>query len=257
MKIKSKILIIVFTLLAGGIIVYSFHNVPPHQFKEGQCSFCHINYEPPFYFRESISSLCNYCHGKRNVLSHIVSVKPSMQIPEELHLDSNGEMTCATCHNIHMSTTNEATGERTYLLRGDLRGKEFCDTCHVSTMEVVEEGKLPSHADIIENAHLGYYTSENQKIDGVSLYCLSCHEGAAATHVSISAGAGSHSVGVNYQKAYKKDTKLRSPKSLSSEIKLFEGKVGCASCHNPFKLERHKLSIDNEESKLCFECHLM
>lgn len=262
MKIKSKISIVIFTLLAGGIIVYSFYNVPPHQFKEGQCSFCHINYEPPFSFRDNISTLCNYCHRKRNVLSHLVSVKPSMQIPGEFHLDSNGEMTCTTCHNIHMNNTNPATGERTFLLRGELRGKEFCDICHINTLGVVEEGKLPSHADILETAHLGYYTSENRSIDGVSLYCLSCHEGSAASHVSVSTKAvspigESHNIGANYQKAYRKNKELRPIKSLSTEIKLFEGKVGCTSCHNPFNLARHKLSITNEESKLCFECHLM
>lgn len=261
MKTTPKILIIILILIISGIIVYSFNNTPPHKFKEGQCSFCHVNYEPPFYFRDNITTLCNYCHGKRNVLSHIVSVKPPMQIPEEFHLDSNGEMTCTTCHNIHMNNTDPVTGERTFLLRVDLRGREFCDTCHVNTMGVVEAGKPSTHADILETAHFGFYTGGVQFIDRVSLDCMGCHEGIIASNapVAIKAGhsiGGMHRIGINYMKAFRKNKELRSPRSLSPDIKLFEGKVGCTSCHNPFNLTRHKLSMSNEESKLCFECHL-
>ncbi|MDO8446935.1 MAG: cytochrome c3 family protein [Deltaproteobacteria bacterium] len=258
-KVFKRLIPILFLLMLSGIIVYSFTNNPPHQFKESQCGFCHLNYDYPLRFSNNITTLCNYCHGKkRNTLSHIVGIKPSMQTPADFHLDENGEMTCVTCHNIHMDSVDSVTGERSYLLWSNLRGREFCDACHGNTIAVVNS---PVHSDVIETAHFGYYTGGVSSIDRVSIQCLGCHEGSTASHVSVTTKkgspiVGSHPIGRDYMKAYKKDNTLRSPRSLSLEIKFFEGRVGCTSCHNPFSLAKHQLSITNEESKLCFECHL-
>lgn len=261
-NVSKRLIAILFLLMLSGIIVYSFTNSKPHQFKDGQCGFCHLNYEQPLRFRDNITTLCNYCHGKnRNALSHIVGIKPSMQTPADFHLDENGEMTCVTCHNIHMDTADQITGERSYLLRSNLREREFCDACHGNTTEMVQERTLPVHAGVLETAHFGYYTGGIYSIDRVSYVCLSCHEGATASSapVAFKTGhpiGGSHPIGMDYMKVYRKNKDLRSARSLSPEIKLFEGKVGCTSCHNPFNLAKHQLSITSEESKLCFECHL-
>lgn len=257
-NVSKRLIALLFLLMLSGIIVYSFTNNPPHQFKENQCGFCHLNYDYPLRFRDNITTLCNYCHRADKALSHIVGLKPSMQVSADFHLDENGAMTCNTCHNVHMDTVDSVTGERSYLLWSNLRGREFCDACHSNTIAVVNS---PVHSDVIENAHFGYYTGGISSIDRVSIQCLECHEGSVASHVDISTKTGtpigeSHPIGMDYLKAYNKDNTLRSPRSLSPEIKLFEGKVGCTSCHNPFNLTKHKLSITNEESKLCFECHL-
>lgn len=254
---------IIALLTLSAIIVNSFINTPPHKFKNEQCGYCHLNYEPPLRFRDNINTLCNFCHKKDKGLSHVVGVKPSMTIPEDFHLGENGEMTCATCHNIHMDTVDQATGARSYLLRRGTVGKEFCDACHIDMAKVVEAGYSPSHSNVLETAHFGYYTTgEPYSIDRVSLACMSCHEGATASDASVTIKKGGHSfgeshrIGFNYMKAFRSKKDLRSPISLSPEIKLFGGKVGCVSCHNPFNLDKHQLSISNEESKLCMECHL-
>ena len=258
-----KIFIPAFLLLAivSAIIVNSFTNSKPHQFKEGQCGFCHLNYDQPLRFRDNVSTLCNYCHGKRNVLSHIVGINPSIQIPPDFHLDENGEMTCATCHRIHMDTVDPQSGERTYLLSTDMRGRELCDACHVNTMEVVQASTPSTHAGVLDTAHFGYYSGARSTIDKVSIVCLGCHDGSVGKNAQVITKTshsleGSHPIGINYMKSFRKNKDIRSPKALSPEIKLFEGKVGCTSCHNPFKLPQHNLNISNEESKLCFECHL-
>lgn len=262
MKNMQKSLTIFLLLLPmSGIIVYSFTNNPPHQFKEGQCGFCHLNYDYPLHFRDSINTLCNYCHGKRNALSHIVGTKPSMQVPADFRLDENGEITCDTCHDIHRDSVDPVTGIRTYLLRSNLRGREFCDACHGNTTEVVNVNRIPLHSDVLDKAHFGYETGELYPIDKVSLVCMGCHEGSTASSAPTSTKTGhpiggSHPIGIDYMKAYRKSRELRSPRSLNSEIRFFEGKVGCTSCHNPFNLARHKLNITMEESRLCFECHL-
>lgn len=252
--IPVKVIIIQSLVLLIGIIAYAFNNTVPHQFKEEQCGFCHINYESPLQFRDNITTLCNYCHGKRNVLSHTVGVRPSMLIPADFHLDSNGEVTCATCHDIHTDAVDPVTGERTYLLRTNKKGREFCDSCHIITAEVV-------HSDTFDAAHFGYYTGGTSSVDRVSIYCLDCHDGSVGSHVSsqtkiVASIGASHPIGMDYLKSFNKSQNLRAPRYLNTGIKLFEGKVGCPSCHNPFNLEKFKLSIINEGSGLCFECHM-
>lgn len=256
--IPIKVIIIQSLVLLISIVAYSFNNAAPHQFKEEQCGFCHLNYESPLHFRDNITTLCNYCHGKRNVLSHAVGVRPSMQVPTDFHLDAEGEMTCTTCHDIHMDRVDPVSGERTYLLRSNLRGREFCDSCHANTIAM---NNPQIHATSLETAHFGYYTGSSYSIDRVSVSCMGCHDGTTADGASVVTKAvhpigDSHSIGIDYLKAYRKNQELRSSRDLSSEIKLFEGKVGCASCHNPFNLAKFKLSVTSDESKLCFECHL-
>lgn len=259
---KAIYLATIILLIVSAIIVYSFINSPPHKFKEGQCAFCHLNYEPPFLFRDNINTLCNYCHKNDKALSHIVGLKPSMQLPAELHLDENGEMTCNTCHSIHMDKVDLGTGSRTYLLRINKIGKEFCNACHLDVAEIVEPGHTPTHADVLETAHLGYYAGEEHSIDRVSLLCIGCHEGVIASSAPYSTKkysnpiGHSHRIGMSYARAFRKSSDIRSPRSLSPAIMLFGGKVGCTSCHNPFKLDKHKLSMTNEESALCLECHI-
>lgn len=70
--IPVKVIVIQSLVLLISIVAYSFNKPIPHQFKEEQCGFCHINYESTFYSRDNIASKCNYCHGKKIVSSSIV-----------------------------------------------------------------------------------------------------------------------------------------------------------------------------------------
>lgn len=261
MKLIMRYLIIVTVFfILSGIIVYALIPTLPHQFKEDQCGFCHITYEAPLQFRDNITTLCNNCHGNDKALSHIVGIKPSMQVPDDFRLDSNQSMTCATCHNVHMDRIDTETNKRTYLLRRKFAGKEFCNLCHNDVSKIVNASK---HADVIQTAHFGYYDAlKNDRVDRVSLACIGCHEmakgkgGHILTKRSYSSGNSNHPMGMDYMtsQAYK-SKQLRSVRALSSDIKLYGGKVGCASCHNPFKMSKNKLH--NEESKMCVECHLL
>lgn len=262
MKYLHKVsLLILFVAVLTGIAVYAIPVKDPHEFKNSQCGFCHINFDGSLQFRDNITRLCNYCHGNDKALSHIVGIKPTMEMPQDFHLDKDGVMTCGTCHDVHMNGS-DAGNRRTYLLRRNVTGREFCTLCHKDPSEIVTERKTGTHANLMDSAHFGYYTSERNSIDRVSLLCISCHEGSTGAGVPVitkkshSIGEG-HRVGMNYAKIQRKKAgQFRSPRGLSSEIMMFGGKVGCTSCHNPFKLGEHKLSISNEESKLCLECHL-
>lgn len=259
---------LVFLVMAGAIIVYSYTNAPPHKFNfmKGECKRCHITYQYPFRFRDNITDLCNECHGSDNALSHVVGVTPSMYLSDEFPLDEHGEMTCNTCHNIHMERRDDITGRRTYLLRSNLRGKAFCDDCHSETLEILLPDATPSHAEFFSQAHFGYYSTETGTIDKVSLYCMMCHSGdiGSEAHVSLETGNplyGSHPIGMKYDDAYLRSLSSRSdnmvpPEHLIPQIKFFEGRMGCPSCHDPFNLRGHKLVISNVGSRLCLACHM-
>ena len=263
MKIKLRIIpLICFTVLAIGIVVYSYKNSSPHKFNfmEGECGSCHISYEYPVKFKDNITALCNKCHEKDNAMSHIVGVKPSMYLGDDFPLDERGEMTCNTCHDIHSETIDPLTKKRTYLLRSKLRGKDLCDDCHLETMNVLMPGAVPRHSEITSDAHFGYYTTKGGQIDAVSEKCISCHSGdiAEAIHYTLNGEksmGGSHPIGGNYRISYARSRDLKYPDDIDSRIKFFEGKMGCVSCHDIFNLKKMKLVVSNEGSNLCFKCH--
>ncbi|MBI2565556.1 MAG: cytochrome c3 family protein [Candidatus Schekmanbacteria bacterium] len=130
---------------------------------------------------------------------------------------------------------------------------------------------------------------------GVSLACLSCHDGTIGLDVIVnqpgdtySAPSGTtmrsgnkaggtppvgdatfrpmltqdlsddHPVSVTYDPAI--DVKFNSVASITSAgLRLFSGKVQCATCHNPHESDTAKkpfLRIANGNSALCKTCHI-
>ena len=53
----------------------------------------------------------------------------------------------------------------------------------------------------------------------------------------------------------KKDTSFRDKAVLDKRIRLFNGKVGCGSCHNPYSKNAKFLVIETEGGRLCLSCH--
>jgi predicted CXXCH cytochrome family protein len=106
--------------------------------------------------------------------------------------------------------------------------------------------------------------------------CLTCHDGStpeATQHLSPGSTADrlqrpfdlgrrtpiDHPFGVLYQEArsISPTLKLR-PVPLSGSIKLYDGKVECASCHSPHDCSQKPfLRMSNEKSALCMTCHEM
>jgi hypothetical protein len=110
----------------------------PHNFQPVGCSHCHL-LDPgssqtveKTVFRKSIDSLCQECHqaALEDNLNHRVGIRPSMRVPEDLHLSSNGELSCITCHNPHTAYRNPKTKARTYFLRRGMLKRELCLACH-------------------------------------------------------------------------------------------------------------------------------
>ena len=249
--------------VCASIVIWSEQEVV-HDFT-GRCSGCHLNdpeKDGKLIFTKDIDNLCSQCHDEGRGLSHPVGVKPSFRLPPEFPLDWKGELTCDTCHVAHAS---DSKSER-FLLRTRLVGELFCRSCH----EVSIEG-IALHRTGIETAHIGsHYTNRMRiydTIDELSMKCLNCHDASLGDDTGIQvAGSESYShkrsIGVShpigsdyYMVSYRHQGAYVKPEDLDKRIKLFNGKVGCGSCHNPYSKEHFQLVMSNEGSKLCFACH--
>ncbi|MBI5739608.1 MAG: hypothetical protein HZA16_02705 [Nitrospirae bacterium] len=223
---------------------------PVHNF-EGQCETCHIS--PPgeeMIFSKDIDFLCNDCHDELG-FSHPSGLKPSFSLPEGFPLDWAGRMTCATCHSIH--------GEEKYLLRGK-SGRAFCYACHGENFETHLSQSQPTHS-ASKSSRAGFQVvSDEGSVDKLSLECMGCHDETIVRGSGIwtDRTGGSHPIGVDYMEAYIKRVKhFRHPSAINSAVRLFDGKVGCGSCHNIYSKEKFYVTVRSDrKSSLCTSCHI-
>ena len=247
--------------LLVGVTLWGGLTYRGHEFA-GRCGSCHLT-EPeqgkPSRFARSISFLCLECHSVPRDNSHPIGIVPSMQVPEDFMLDWSGKMTCVTCHDPHSSAENQ-------YLRTEARGQGFCNLCH--------RGLLPMqdpHVGTVSIAHSkqGIYNEDSslaQILDRVSMECLSCHDGVIASDasykivgedaVTYQRDGLSHPIGMDYRRSALRGRELRPVETLSPYIALYDGKVGCASCHNPYSGQHRMLTMNNTGSALCLECHI-
>ena len=247
----------------------------PHAFGPGDCRGCHVTNPAKLRLNRGekmrmvapVRQLCSRCHWEiTENYSHPVEVIPtSAEIPEDLPLAWNGRMTCSTCHDIH-GARKTGLGQRSFYLRRPTRGKEFCLVCHPKN-PVQTLASRGSHKGAMTYAHTAKYTIQNPGIgiDSMSVECLTCHDGSGAVGVQttiVGAGVWKHSgdgqsphpIGVNYSLAQARSRKLVPETMLNKSLKLFNGMIGCGTCHNPYSKKDLKLTVERKE--LCTSCHL-
>lgn len=229
-----------------------------HRF-EGQCERCHLNATQggakPLFVKD-IDALCRKCHPPQEEgLSHPSGIKPSFPLPQGMELDWTGKMTCATCHRIH--------GEGKYLLASEKTGKAFCVSCHRETL--LAKGNY-GHEAVSSRLHQPRYETADlhQPLDRESQECLGCHDYGPVALRGGTAGAGvwnhgdavgfSHPVGVDYQVSAKKRG-YKALAALDKKIRIFNGKLGCGSCHSLYSTLPKNLVVSIRGSALCLECH--
>jgi predicted CXXCH cytochrome family protein len=274
----------------------SGEEVLPNSSKE--CAICHIRWVQAFdrsHPQESAmqtvmerqagsGDMCLSCHdgsvtdSRFKVWStrhHTTDAVPSpaVRIPtEKFPLDTQGRMTCATCHTAHAVPGNSDLRTVIFLRQPNV-DSSLCLACH------------PQHAQKSDCQHpLGRAKSPVPKTildaggktspDGYEIFCQTCHEphGAQnawmlvlppselciachtdkAPEVSPSAGAPVHRIGHTY-------TGFKPPATLLAEKATFgpSGELGCLSCHRLHDASgaRPLLIRKNENSSLCLECH--
>jgi hypothetical protein len=223
-----------------------------------------------------ISQACsqNGCHNINPSLSHPVGKKLSGATPPGMPLDNQARITCVTCHDVvnHSDKLSPESGDRRYLLRHE-PGLEFCASCH---LRGDHSARKRSHWQFTTRAHLENMSpgtvSKNVQIkfiDGIdteSRNCLSCHDdisaGTPSSHNGSSRSSSpgrrntGHPIGMNYQTIISRQPgKYRSLSASNSRIRLFDGRVGCGSCHNLYNPAPYNLAAPFERGVLCLQCH--
>ena len=90
--------------------------------------------------------------------------------------------------------------------------------------------------------------------------CIVCHDGIIAPdagYCTVGCGfSSSHSILKDYPPRQKEDSYVPVESLQGKGIRLFDGKVGCVSCHDLKKTSEYHLVIDNDGSALCYSCHI-
>lgn len=259
MRGKARYLIALPILALLVVVAYTLRE-EPHKFTEYECMRCHMDVEnDPSALVSPVETLCAKCHRKGlKAASHPINVRPEItRVPLDMPL-SMGLLTCNTCHNVHADRFT-GFGEKSYYLRRPYGGREFCISCH-------EDNPIPSgHKRTLDIAHMGRkfrVTDENQPLDGLSLGCIGCHDGTVAGNVDYVVGAGSwrhiegsHPIGVDYNESRMKAGGLAPLSRVDKRIRLFDGRLGCGTCHDPYSGLPGQLVMENVKSRLCTQCH--
>ncbi len=293
MRRLIPIALIAILLLAAGIAVGNrTDQESPHAFTDNDCFMCHFTLPRagdtaggPLRFTDSISKLCARCHDLSATMSHQVDFvpPPEIAVPADMPVDEEGRITCITCHEIHKPYRHPLTGERTYFLRREPAGKYFCLSCH-RTEEALRQIQIASldpfstgadgvsHRPAMDRAH-GFATYEvldtGVNIDKLSVACLDCHdEPGKPSRTTLGAGVWrhasdgiglSHPIGMEYYRATRDYPDLVPEDRLDRRVKLFNGKIGCCTCHDPYVPgDGQGLVIGSRDSyqDLCFACHI-
>lgn len=193
----------------------------------------------------------------------------------------NGSSVVETLHNLSYSASSNRYGV------GALRDYgEVCVYCHTphsgqTSAPLWNRNFSSASYQMYNQAHS---STINMTVDpqptGVSLACLSCHDGTVGLDVIVNvpngysgppavgtplpAGAfnlgtdlrNDHPVSVLYDNTA--DPKFRTPAQVAaSGLQLYSGKVQCGSCHDPHTaVNRPFLRISNNGSSLCLSCHI-
>lgn len=241
---------------------------PTHDFT-GRCEQCHLS-DPAggtLVFTSDIATLCRECHERFGTNSHPSQGTPSMAFPPEFLWDTKGDLdkklSCATCHAPHA----DAGGTNLYALRGSATGTDFCRRCHSD--EVTAAGRHLA-ASFLAHPQTGTATqtsgtlalaSSTEELDPISAGCVNCHDGSGGPHAGFCLllqkreGCGGHIIGASYADLAADNPELHSVSQVMEKLSLYEGKIGCATCHNIYSHVGPMLAVDNSGSALCRICH--
>jgi hypothetical protein len=243
----------------------------PHHFQMA-CSSCHLpsnNNETIGKLWIEVNQACGIpaCHDVSSPVSHPIGVIADERSSTELPLSDMGQITCITCHD-------ELYNYHDNYLRQTSSG-DICASCHYgkgnSTME-------RAHWQFTYEAHLGNKNSgifeETETAGGLdieSYTCLSCHDDMTVVIPGENESAyekvqrwnkmKNHAIGMDYsRKALRKSYYFNNPLTLDESIRLFNGRVGCGSCHNLYSKNKNGLAIPTNSrggnGQLCRQCHI-
>jgi DmsE family decaheme c-type cytochrome len=189
-----------------------------------------------------------------------------------LEADYVGQKAClAACHahdrlasylerSVHGQQTNAGTGMPLF----------DCETCHGPGSEAIARVEQEKKCDTTKFVRLQALPSGAK-----SLLCLKCHEGLSMVHLQRWATSDHAQAGVSCpdchqlhkgreQKAkgaeiaklcFSCHQETRSEMSGASRHPVLEGKMTCATCHDPHGTNSDHLLKAVDTDALCFQCH--
>lgn len=220
-----------------------------------------------------INQMCTSsgCHNIDPVLSHPVGIKPGGPVPKDLPLDINSNITCLTCHQ-ETGYSDGTDDSKKYFLRRSI-SEQLCASCHMNITDIQDRR---SHWQFSQRAHLDSIKPKAdapeeeilsfRDIDSESLMCLSCHDEVTVTLPSQYEtygekkarfnGMADHPIGMEYEDiALAKPGYYFYPQRDQEKIRLFDGRVGCGSCHSLYAKSKSYLVDTLENDVLCIKCH--
>ena len=267
----SRMLVVV--ILSAGATVFA-GQVPLHHF-DLPCQSCHEAPDDSGKVTADITVGCTQagCHEYDPVLNHAVDVTLTGAVPAGMELDDKSRVTCLTCHESSTFIPDPNTTDTRFL--DSPAGSGFCGSCHAGLGSTPRER---SHWQFSKSAHLGDINPKSKsekdlfgssEIDAESRNCLSCHDDVTVTVPSTNESAmeradrwskmADHPIGMDYSKVVM-GGKYRSkfynyPLSQDNGIRLFDGSMGCGSCHSLYSQKKSNLVMENRRSQLCKQCH--
>lgn len=256
MRFGSTILFIISIIIYGT----AYGSVERHhQFSDNECRICHADiHDNPASLKPMSSAVCERCHANiRHELSHPVDILAKTPAPVDMPLEG-GKLSCITCHFVHPFSINPKNSNY-FMLRKPKSDGKLCSGCH----KIEAKGHT-----FFETIHLESYQETNRPgtLDRYTLQCIECHDDKLDRGLN-GFGAGkwryysrsklNHSIGVSYSRAFARQPQdFNPPDTLPPEIRLFNGKLGCGTCHNIYSKERFMLATSNWRSSLCLTCHI-
>jgi predicted CXXCH cytochrome family protein len=256
-------------------------SIPLHHF-DLPCSSCH---DPANATEErkskgenlwqatiNINQACTLsgCHNFDPIMTHPLGVTVNNSEAIDLPLDSFSRVTCISCHSDPQSQQSNEDQERMLHVRN---GDELCSSCHVKMQGMK---KNQSHWQFSNRAHLGQIKPGEKQdtspavpfgsLDPESIKCLGCHEDVTATIPGYNETAAQkiarrsqmkdHPIGMEYSRVQAQSIgRFRSSHMKNERIRLFDGKVGCGSCHSLYSNYNNHLVDEDAQKSLCFQCH--
>jgi len=237
-------------LLSTGYLAAAANSVVirPH-FRRSLCFTCHANTDDYALRNEDVNALCNRCHASGIILPNIHplrKVPPKITVPKGWPL-TDGALTCLTCHD----QGHEDQPQQRRMLHGGpyASPRAVCRNCH--SMVDLENSRLHQEINEGTSCEMCHKTRPQPGKDTIKtvtfiadpdLLCLRCHD-------QNSADGTVHHEGVLGREI--------EPGHLPAELPLFNGRMICASCHNPHLREAngYRLREVLEESNFCTGCH--
>lgn len=210
------------------------------------------------------SETCLECHAElaQRPGTHPLGVPAPARLEGRLPTEG-GRIACLTCHVPHgigVMTAGAAPAPEAHLRAAP---PALCAFCHFD-----RSGRWDHphnlYADALHGGtRLALPIVGGGLVDPVSERCLACHDGAqaaAAPHtIRVTGQLGeSHPIGVPVRVGWHPHGAMRPVEEIESRgVRLFDGRVGCGSCHRLYARRRGLPAAPFERSELCFSCHAM